>query len=49
MENWVDLAVLGGQLETIGLLAPCLDDGEGSMLSVTDLPRRAQVADIFCL
>ena len=47
MENWVYLAVLGCQLETIGLLAPCLNDSEGSMLSVTNLLRRAQVANIF--
>jgi hypothetical protein len=47
MENWVYLAVLGCQLETIGLLAPCLNDSEGSMLSVTNLLCRAQVANIF--
>ena len=49
MENWVYLAVLGCQLETIGLLAPCLNDGKGSMLLVTNLLHRAQVVNIFSL
>lgn len=49
MEDWVYLVVLGCQLETIGLLAPCLNNGEGSMLSVTNLLHRAQVVNIFGL
>ena len=49
MENWVYLAVLGCQLEIIGLLAPYLNDSEGSILSVTNLLHRAQVANIFGL
>lgn len=49
MKNWVYLAVLGCQLEMIGLLAPCLNDSEGSMLLVTNLLHRAQVMNIFGL
>ena len=49
MENWVYLAVLGCQLETIGLLAPCLNNGKGSMLLVTNLLCGVQVANIFGL
>ena len=47
MENWVYLVVLGCQLEMIGLLAPCLNDSEGSMLLVTNLLHRVQVVNIF--
>ena len=49
MENWVYLAVLGCQLETIGLLAPYLNDSKWSMLLVTNLLHRAQVMNIFGL
>ena len=49
MENWVYLVVLGYQLEMIGLLAPCLNNSEGSMLLVTNLLHRAQVMNIFGL
>ena len=49
MENWVYLAVLGCQLEIIGLLAPCLNDGKWSILLVTNLLHRVQVANIFGL
>ena len=41
------LVVLGCQLEIIGLLAPCLNDSEGSILSVTNLLHRMQVINIF--
>ena len=47
MENWMDLVVLGDQLEMIGLLAPCLNDSKGSILLVTDLLHRVQVVNIL--
>ena len=43
------LAVLECQLETIGLLALCLNNSKESMLLVTNLLYRAQVANIFGL